>query len=106
MHLLYDSDSYSVMHMLANAIVEDAPLDVDGKLDGLTTFVLRVPVLVRDGFEIIDKNSNKEVYLEGSWADLFRKHITAWELKTPTQEEIEDTLAQYAELAQNPVLVH
>ena len=29
-----------------------------------------------------------------------------WQSKTPTQEEVEDTLEQYAELAQNPVVVH
>ena len=28
------------------------------------------------------------------------------QLNTPTQEEVEDTLEQYAELAQNPVVVH
>jgi hypothetical protein len=27
-------------------------------------------------------------------------------VNTPTQEEVEDTLERYAELAQNPVLVH
>ena len=56
MHTLYDSDSYTVTHMLANA-------DAD--------------VLA-----------------------------TASATKTPTQEEVEDTLEQYAELAQNPIVVH
>jgi hypothetical protein len=37
---------------------------------------------------------------------LFQQHITQWQLKTPTQDEVEDTLAQYAELAQNPVVIH
>jgi hypothetical protein len=30
----------------------------------------------------------------------------AWQVNMPSQEEVEDTLEKYAELAQNPVLVH
>jgi hypothetical protein len=89
--------------MLANAVVADAAAQAGNKRGEL---VLLVPVLARHGFEIVDKRSGKEVYLDGSWAELFQQHISAWQLKTPTQEEVEDTLEQYAELAQNPVLVH
>ncbi|ABD68362.1 hypothetical protein Rfer_0611 [Rhodoferax ferrireducens T118] len=103
MHTLYDSDTYSVTHMLANAVATDATPDVS--LDR-TEPVRIVPTLARHGFEIVDKRANKEVYLDGSWAELFQQHISAWQQNTPTQEEVEDTLEQYAELAQNPVLVH
>ena len=103
MHTLYDSDTYSVTHMLANAVAADVPCEIEG--DQITQ-VLLVPTLARHGFEIIDKRAGKEVYLDGSWAELFQQRITAWQLKTPTQEEVEDTLEQYAELAQNPVVVH
>ena len=64
------------------------------------------PRIARHGFEIVDKRSNKEVYLDGSWAEAFQRQINAWQLNTPTQEEVEDTLEGYAELAQNPVLMH
>ena len=102
MHTLYDSETYSVTHMLANAVAVDLPEDTlkDGEQ------ALLVPQLALHGFEIVDKRSGKEVYLDGSWAELFQQHISAWQLKTPTQQEVEDTLEQYAELAQNPVLVH
>ncbi len=103
MHTLYDSDTYSVTHMLANAVAADAPCELGGER---IEQVLLVPTLARHGFEIIDKRAGKEVYLDGSWAELFQQHISAWQEKTPTQEEVEDTLEQYAELAQNPVLVH
>jgi hypothetical protein len=96
MHTLYDSDTYSVTHMLANAAAPDAGGEP----------VRMVPTLARHGFEIVDKRANKEVYLDGSWAELFQQHISAWQQNTPTQEEVEDTLEQYAELAQNPVVVH
>ncbi len=103
MHTLYDSDTYSVTHMLANAVVADALVDAPKTT---AEMVLLVPALARHGFEIVDKRTGKEVYLDGSWAELFQQHISAWQLKTPTQGEVEDTLEQYAELAQNPVLVH
>ena len=64
------------------------------------------PRIVRHGFEIVDKRSNKEVYLDGSWADAFQRQINAWQLNTPTQEEVEETLDGYAELAQNPLVMH
>lgn len=102
MHTLYDSDTYSVTHMLADAAADAAP-DPDSQHAGP---VLPVPTLARHGFEIVDKRANKEVYLDGSWAELFQQHISAWQRSTPTQEEVEDTLEQYAELAQNPVVVH
>jgi hypothetical protein len=99
MHMLYDSDTYSVTHMLANPESADA-----GDKNAVKTPA--APTLVRHGFEIVDKRANKEVYLDGSWAELFQMHISAWQQNTPTQEEVEDTLEQYAELAQNPVVVH
>ena len=103
MHTLYDSDTYSVTHMLANVAATDAASVADGEGAGQA---IPAPTLARHGFEIVDKRANKEVYLDGSWAELFQQHISAWQQNTPTQEEVEDTLEQYAELAQNPVVVH
>ena len=93
MNTLYDSDSFAVVHLLP-----DAPHGADTPAG--------TPTLARHGFEIVDKRSGKEVYLDGLWAELFQRRITAWQESTPTQEEVEDTLAGYAELAQNPVVVH
>ncbi len=93
MQMLYDSDSFVVVHIHPDALPEGAPPP-------------STPVLARHGFEIVDKRSGKEVYLDGSWAELFQQQITAWQANTPTQEEVEDTLERYAELAQNPVILH
>lgn len=103
MQTLYDSETYSVTHMLANAQADGRP-----EVGSIKTaqYPGGVPMLPRHGFEIVDKRSGKEVYLDGSWAELFQQHIMAWQLKTPTQEEVEHTLEQYAELAQNPVRIH
>ena len=103
MHTLYDSESFSVTHMLANAVVIGSEPEGD---QAATEAVLLVPQLARHGFEIVDKRFGKEVYLDGSWAELFQQQISAWQEKTPTQEEVEDKLGEYAQLAQNPVRIH
>jgi Protein of unknown function (DUF3567) len=95
MQMLYDSESFVVVHM-----------QLDGDAGALDTDDIKKPTLARHGFEIVDKRSGKEVYLDGSWAELFQQQITAWQVNTPTQEEVEDTLDGYAELAHNPVLMH
>ncbi|MFT3813365.1 MAG: DUF3567 domain-containing protein [Acidovorax sp.] len=93
MHMLYDSDSFVVVHMLPDP---EEPQQATPP----------VPQLARHGFEIVDKRSGKEVYLDGSWAEMFQQQILAWQRDTPTQEEVEDTLDRYTGLAQNPVVVH
>ena len=103
MHTLYDSDSFSVTHMLADAPYVDVPVVALAELEQAEK---PVPMMARHGFEIIDKRVGKEVYLDGSWAELFQQKIAAWQVKTPTQEEVEDTLDGYAGLAQNPVVMH
>jgi len=103
MHTLYDSETFSVTHMLANTEAEVQHPSGASKSEYGTPVL---PMLARHGFEIVDKRSGKEVYLDGSWAELFQQHIQAWQVNTPTQEEVEDTLEQYAELAQNPVVMH
>lgn len=97
MQTLYDSEYFVVVHMEADPIDDDRPVFLGMPVG---------PRLARNGFEIVDKRSGKEVYLDGSWAELFQQQISAWQLKTPTQEEVEDTLERYASLAQNPVIVH
>jgi hypothetical protein len=93
MNLLYESESFAVMHVLANDT---------GEAPSISTPL----TLERHGFEIVDKRSGKEVYLDGSWAEMFQMHIQAWQQNTPTQEEVEDTLERYTGLAQQPVVVH
>ena len=103
MNTLYDSDTFSVTHMLANA--PDAQKRAQ-LADDESEKDTPVPTLARHGFEIVDKRAGKELYLDGSWAELFQQQIAAWQVNTPTQEEVEDTLESYASLAQNPVVVH
>lgn len=117
MQMLYDSDSFVVVHLQAepqeHASAQDAvQVAMQGiSLDGMEQTSAKRDAqpeyrLARHGFEIVDKRSGKEVYLDGSWAELFQQQITAWQVKTPTQDEVEETLERYAQLAQNPVVMH
>ena len=98
MQMLYDSDSFVVLHMQPELETPSAITLADGKTPA--------PPMPRHGFEIVDKRSGKEVYLDGSWAEMFQKVILEWQRESPTKEEVEDTLELYSGLAQNPVLVH
>ncbi|MES2979994.1 MAG: DUF3567 domain-containing protein [Pseudomonadota bacterium] len=95
MQMLYDSESFVVVQIHANAPDEATPSSPEP-----------APQLQRHGFEIVDKRSGKEVYLDGSWAELFQQRLNVWQQKTPTQEEVELTLEGYAELAHTPISLH
>ena len=98
MHTLYDSDSYTVVHLES-----DPQLDADEQLRMQGRDHL---ALARHGFEIVDKRFGRHVYLDGSWAELFQQQISAWQDNTPTQEEVEDTLEHYAGLAHQTMNLH
>lgn len=93
MNTLYDSDTFAVVHLLPDSHVG-------------TDMAEGQPVLARHGFEIVDKRSGKEVYLDGSWAELFQQQILAWQREAPTEEEVDATLDGYTGLAQQPLVVH
>ena len=91
MNTLYDSESFAIVHLLTP--LPDAPA-----LQGVQA--------ARHGFEIVDKRSGKEVYLDGSWAELFQQQLSAWQENAPTQDEVEATLERFSGLAQQPVVLH
>ena len=96
MNMLYDSESFSVVHV--GSLLSD--------IDGPDATENSAPQMPRHAFEIVDKRSGKEVFLEGAWAELFQERLADWERRTPTREEVENTLDGYACLAQNPLSVH
>lgn len=86
MQMLYDSDSFVVVHVDANAVEEGQP-----------------PRDKRDGFEIVDKRDNTFVYLDGSFAAVFEKQVKAWQADTPTQEQVEAVLEGFSQIAHTPL---
>jgi hypothetical protein len=93
MQLLYDSESFVVVQIHANLAPEPAARPAARQLD-------------RHGYEIVDKRSGMQVYLDGSWADMFEQRLDGWQKQTPTQQEVEDALEGYSGLANTPVSLH
>lgn len=94
MNMLYDSESYVVLHVVSQPT--DAPSITPEEK----------PSIPRHGFEIVDKLHRRGVYLDGAWAERFQEQIDAWQRNKPSQEEVESTLEAYASLAQTPLHVH
>lgn len=94
MNMLYDSESYVVLHVVSQPT--DAP----------SIALEEKPSIPRHGFEIVDKLHRRGVYLDGAWAERFQEQIDAWQRNKPSQEEVESTLEAYASLAQTPLHVH
>jgi hypothetical protein len=92
MQMIYDSDAYVVVYINA-AQADEVNRHNKGKPK-------------RDGFEIVDKRNNMEVYLDGPWAAAFQAQVERWQEDTPAQEEVESVLFSYCELAQYPLIVH
>ena len=99
MQMLYDSDSFAVVHVLVDEAAGATDL-ADAPNDAQAT-----PHLMRHGFEIVDKRSGKGLYLDGSWAEMFQLQIQAWQRNTPTREDVETLLESYASLALTPFVV-
>jgi hypothetical protein len=88
MQMLYNSDSFAVLQ------IEFA---LPGEEQGGA---------MRGGFEIVDKFARKGIFIEGAVARRFHDGVQALIESGPTPEALDDYIAGYAELAQQPVLLH
>lgn len=93
MQMLYNSDSFVVVQFDVPAAGEGT----EGRGDA---------ALTRGGYEIVDKAARREIYIEGALAQSFREGVEALIRRQPTPEEIDDYIAGYTELAQQPVVLH
>ena len=92
MEMLYNSDSYAVVHFeLAGENVPARPL-----LAGLT----------RGGYEIVDKASKREIDLDGALAEHFKRGVENLINTEPSEEDIDSFLSGYTVLAHQPVVLH
>ena len=89
MQMLYNSDSFAVLQIdfaLADGQAEGAP---------------------RGGFEIVDKFARKGIFIEGAVAQGFKEGVQALiDSGSPSQEALDDYIAGYTTLAQQPVHLH
>jgi hypothetical protein len=101
MQTLYNSDSYVVVSF--DLPSNDGADSADGGEPG---------PLRRGGFEVIDKLARKEIVIEGALAQHFQQGVQALVAGRPDgdvdslQAVIDDFIAGYTALAQQPVLLH
>jgi hypothetical protein len=87
MQMLYNSDSYVVVQFdVPSSETEAAPR--------------------RGGFEIVDKFARKEIFIEGAIADSFQRGVQALVQQGPNEEAIDEFIAGFTALAQQPVVLH
>jgi hypothetical protein len=91
MQMVYNSDNFVVVQF-------DLPFTPDG-YQGDTA-------LVRGGFEIVDKFSGKEIFIEGLMAESFKDGVNALIETSPSEEDMDDYIERYSPLMQHPVVQH
>jgi hypothetical protein len=87
MQMLYNSDHYVVVEF-------DMGTDESNGGDGA------------GGYEIVDKFSRRGIFLNGAAANGFKAGVDALVERGPTEEEVDDFIAGYTLLAQQPVILH
>ncbi len=88
MQMLYNSDNFAVLQI-------DVPVPGDD-----------ASAPVRGGFEIVDKFARKGIFIEGAVARGFKDGVQALIDSGPTEEALDDYIAGYTALAQQPVRLH
>lgn len=96
MQMLYNSDSYVVMQIDVPAPRSDADRDAVAGGDALT----------RGGYEIVDKFARKEIFIEGAMAQSFKEGVEALIETDPSEDDMDDYIARYTSLMQQPVILH
>ncbi len=92
MHMLYNSDSFVVVQF---------QLPGDGSAASDTPSQAG-----RGGFEIVDKHARREIYLHGLVAESFQRGVEALVESGPSQEQLDDFISGFVQLAQQPVVLH
>ena len=87
MQMLYNSDSYVAVQFDVPGASEDAAPR-------------------RGGFEIVDKLARKEIFIEGAVAESFQRGVQELVRQGPNEEVIDDYIAGFTALAQQPVVLH
>jgi hypothetical protein len=58
------------------------------------------------GFEIMDKSSRREIFIDGSLAQQFRAHVQQLIASEPSIEEVDDFLSQFDGMMHQPLTLH
>lgn len=96
MLMLYNSDSFAVVQF--DLPGNEAAAQPDQPAGDAT--------LTRGGYEIVDKFARKEIFLEGAMAESFKEGVEALIQTSPSEDELDDYIARFTQLAQHPVVLH
>ena len=99
--VVYNSDTFAVVEL--DVPVAAAPGDIRGEGDALQA---SDAPLSRGGYEIVDKFARKEIYLDGALAQTFREGVEELARNDPTPEQVEEFIAKYTGLPQQPLVLH
>jgi hypothetical protein len=58
------------------------------------------------GYEIVDKNTQREIFIDGAMAAHFREHVRKLIEEEPTLDEVDEFLGQFDSLMNQPVVLH
>jgi Protein of unknown function (DUF3567) len=95
MNLLYNSDSFAVVQIELDPAAPAGQPPHDG---GPAS---------HGGYEIVDKFARKGIFLEGDVARQFRQGVEALSGNgSPSVDELDEYIAGYAVLAQQPLVLH
>ena len=93
--MVYNSDTFVVVELeVPVAAVEGDMLQASD------------PPLSRGGYEIVDKLARKEIYLEGAMAQHFREGVEELARNDPTTDQVDEFIAHYTGLPQQPLVLH
>ncbi len=98
MHTLYNSDSFVVVSFDLSAAAGEGEASAANP--------------ARGGYEIVDKFARKEIFIEGALAQTFQQGVQALVEQRPDgdqeglNEALDDYIAGFTQLAQQPVVLH
>jgi hypothetical protein len=58
------------------------------------------------GYEIVDKNTQREIFIDGALAAKFREHVQQLIAEEPSLEDVDEFLGQFDILMNQPVVLH
>jgi len=82
MEMIYNSPNYVVVEF--------------AQLDGATA----------GGFEIVDKQARREIYIAGESAEQFRSQVRELIATEPSMEDMDEFLSQFDDYMHHPVTLH
>ena len=84
MEMIYNSPNYVVVEF--------------AQIDGVAT--------TTGGFEIVDKQSRREVYIAGESAEQFRSQVRELIATEPSMEDVDEFLSQFDVYMNHPLTLH